>query len=91
MLLQYPKLSKSAHVAHYEDYRKAHNDFIKLYRGLYNEVSGFAMIPEKFINEAEPVIDHYLDSISQEPQRSIGLQVITDFIDNFYVFMDEAT
>ena len=91
MLLQYPKLSSSAHVARYEDYRKAHNEFMKLYRGLYNEVCGFSLIPEKFIQEAEPVIDRYLDKVAGESQRSIGLEVIADFINNFYVFMDDAT
>ena len=91
MLLQYPKLSTSAHVAHYEDYRKAHTDFMKLYRNLYEEVCGFALIPEKFINEAEPVIDRYLDQVEKDDHRNIGIQVIADFINNFYVFMDETT
>ena len=92
MLLQYPKLSKSSGVAHYEDYRKAHHDFMKAYKGLYGDVSSFSMLPEKFIQQAEPVIDLYLSKATDaSAQQRIGLQVISEFISNFYVFMDEAT
>lgn len=92
MLLQYPKLSNSAQVAHYEDYRKIHYDFMKLYKQLYEDVCRFSLLPEKFIQEAEPVIDTYLNkSANAASERKLGLQVITDFINNFYIFMDEAT
>jgi len=91
MLLQYPKLSNSAQVAHYEDYRKAHHEYMKVYKVLYEEVCSFSFLPEKFIQEAEPVIDQYLNKTSSSVQQRIGLQVITDFINNFYGFMDEAT
>jgi len=91
MLLQYPKLSNTAEVAHYEHYRKAHQDFMKVYKVLYEEVCNFSFLPEKFIQETEPVIDRYLNNISNAEQQRIGLQVITDFISNFYLFMDEAT
>jgi hypothetical protein len=92
MLLQYPKLSNSADVAHYEDYRKAHHDFMKAYKLLYEEVSSFSLIPERFIQQAEPVIDKYLGKIGDaNSDQRIGLQAITDFITNFYTFMDEAT
>ena len=90
MLLQYPKLSNSAEVAHYEDYRKAHHEYMKVYKVLYEEVCGFSFLPEKFIQEAEPVIDRYLNKPSDADQK-IGLQVITYFISNFYACMDEAT
>ena len=92
MLLQYPKLSNSAHVARYEDYRKAHHDFMKSYKVLYEDVSVFSTLPERFIQEAEPVIDRYLNKVTDAAeQQKIGLQAITDFISNFYVFMDDAT
>jgi len=92
MLLQYPKLSNSADVARYEDYRKAHHDFMKAYKLLYEEVSSFSLIPERFIQQAEPVIDRYLSKIGDaNSEQRIGLQAITDFITNFYTFMDEAT
>jgi hypothetical protein len=91
MLLQYPKLSNTASVAHYEDYRKAHHEFMRAYKVLYEEVSSFSFLPERFIHEAEPVVDRYLDKKAHGEEHRIGLQVITDFIDNFYVFMDEAT
>jgi hypothetical protein len=91
MLLQYPKLSNSSRVAHYEDYRKAHRDFMKVYKVLYEEVCGFSFLPEKFIQEAEPIIDQYLEKDASTQQLRIGLLAITDFINNFYLFMDEAT
>ena len=92
MLLQYPKLSNSAHVAHYEDYRKAHQEFMKAYKLLYEDVSSFSLLPEKFIQQAEPVIDNYLSKpVDSRAEQRLGLQVITDFISKFYVFMDEAT
>jgi hypothetical protein len=91
MLLQYPKLSNSTRIAHYEDYRNAHRDFMKTYKVLYEEVSGFSLLPERFIHEAEPLIDRYLDNNTNTQQLRIGLMAITDFINNFYVFMDEAT
>ncbi len=92
MLLQYPKLSNSADVARYEDYRKAHQEFMKAYKALYEDVSSFSLIPERFIQQAEPVIDQYLTK-QNEPgaEQRIALQAITDFITNFYTFMDEAT
>jgi|GEM_PF-2066277 hypothetical protein len=92
MLLQYPKLSNSADVARYEDYRKSHQDFMKVYKLLYGEVSSFSLIPERFIQQAEPVIDAYLARQSnRDVEQRIALQAITDFISNFYTFMDEAT
>lgn len=92
MLLQYPKLSNSSDVAHYEDYRKAHHDFMKAYKNLYEDVSSFSLLPERFIQQAEPVIDRYLNKPAPSgSEHRIGLQVISDFINNFYVFMDDAT
>ena len=65
---------------------------MKAYKLLYEDVSSFSLMPEKFIQEAEPVIDGYLSKpIDTSPELRIGLQVITEFINNFYVFMDEAT
>ena len=91
MLLQYPKLSNTARVAHYDDYRKAHRDFMKVYKVLYEEVCGFSFLPERFIKEAEPIIERYLEKDSNSQELRIGLLAITDFINNFYLFMDEAT
>jgi len=91
MLLQYPKLSNTARVAHYEDYRKAHRDFMKVYKVLYEEVCGFSFLPERFIKEAEPIIERYLEKDANSQELRIGLLAITDFINNFYLFMDEAT
>ncbi len=92
MLLQYPKLSNSADVAHYEDYRKSHYDFMKAYKLLYEDVSSFSLLPERFIQQAEPIIDNYLNRPTDSGNdQKMGLQVITEFITNFYVFMDDAT
>jgi len=93
MLLQYPKLTGTTTIAHYEDYRNLHHNFIKAYKGLYEEVAGFSLIPEKFVKEAEPVIQKYLDNTSAPAvgERKIQLQAITDFISKFYEFMDNAT
>ena len=92
MLLQYPKLSNSAEVAHYEDYRRAHHEYMKVYKVLYEDVSNFSLSPERFIQEAEPLIDRYLHKSSEgSSEQRFSLQVIADFINDFYVFMDDAT
>lgn len=94
MLLQYPKLSGTSVVAHYNDYRKMHHHFIRIYKVLYEDVSGFAHLPQKFIEEAEPVIDRYLAKAAGEnelPTQKTRMQIFTDFINRFYRFTDEAT
>ncbi len=94
MLLQYPKLSTSATVRHYDDYRKLHHDFIRSYKALYEDVAGFSLLPERFINEAGPIIEKFLGEhcpSSTPAGKRMQLQVITDFISRFYDFMDDAT
>jgi hypothetical protein len=93
MLLQYPKLTGTTTIAHYDDYRKMHHHFIRSYKILYEEVAGFSLLPEKFVKDAEPIIQRYLDTTDSpaEGERRIQLQAITDFISRFYEFMDNAT
>ena len=94
MLLQYPKLSNTSKVACYDDYRKAHHTFIRAYKNLYEEVAGFSLLPERFINEASPIIERFIEKTEYAPpsiEKKIHMQVIRDFVSRFYDFIDEAT
>ena len=91
MLLQYPALSNLAEVAHYEDYRRAHHEYMKVYKVLYEDVSNFSLSPERFIQEAEPLIERYLHKPDGTTEHRFSLMVISDFINDFYIFMDDAT
>jgi hypothetical protein len=93
MVLQYPKLSETAGIVHYSDYLKMHQDYMQHYKKLYEDVAGFSLLPEKFINEAEPVIDKYLRiySNSRTEEGRLRLIEITDFMSVFHEFMDETT
>ncbi|HWB64186.1 MAG TPA: hypothetical protein VG603_11785 [Chitinophagales bacterium] len=94
MLLQYPKLSESVNVALYDDYIELYRQFIIAYRKLHNDVAAFSLLPERFINEAEPVIDKFLSSFSRTGKSEAAdekLKTITDFISRFYNFTDRTT
>src|SRR5271167_328012 len=95
MILEYPKVAKPTVIADYEDYQKMHHRFIVSYRALFEDISAFSLLPEKFITEAEPVIDHFLNKLYSSATKSsddhIRLKVVVDFITRFHEFMDDAT
>ena len=93
-MLQYPDQGDSVGVFHYDDYRRLHYEFLHSYKTLYENVGGFVTLPEKFIKQAEPVIEKYLQKDFQllySADKKLRVQVITDFINRFYEFIDEVT
>lgn len=78
----------------YETYCLRHDVFIGEYKMLYDDVAVFSALPEKFIDEADPVIQQFIESIKDEKTRAVDqerLKAITAFIERFYVFTDNAT
>jgi len=94
MLLEYPKLvSHKGGYIHYDDYQRLHRTYIRAYKQLYEDVAAFSILPERFIHQAEPIIEKYLEDykLTEASDQKQWLRVITDFISRFYEFMDEAT
>ncbi len=78
----------------YDDYCVKHEDFVNAYKTLYDDVAVFSVLPEQFINEADPVIQRFIGSIDSTAAKNGDkekLQTISGFIERFYAFTDSAT
>jgi hypothetical protein len=77
----------------YDEYCIKHEAFVNTYKDLYDEIAVFSVLPEQFINEADPIIQRFIESIDNPVKQrdQEKLKTVTGFIERFYAFTDSAT
>ena len=77
----------------YEQYEQLHRDFSKTYLKVYKHVMDFYPLPQKFIQEATPEIDSYVEKLSGRdngPDGGRSFQALFCFAKNFQAFAADA-
>jgi hypothetical protein len=80
-------------VEEYEQYEILHRDFSKAYAQVYKHVMDFYPQPQKFIQEATPEIDTYVEKLSATANKQDeegSFQALFYFAKNFKAFAAEA-
>jgi len=74
-------------------YETLHRDFSKTYSKVYKHVMDFYPQPQKFIQEATPEIDTYVEKLSANAESPVGggsFQALFSFARNFKAFAADA-
>ncbi len=76
----------------YAQYESLHRDFSKTYMRVYKHVMDFYPLPQKFIQEATPEIDKYVEKLSGAVGTTEGtsFQALFGFAKNFQAFAADA-
>lgn len=75
----------------YQQFTMLHRDFSKTYSQVYKHVMDFYPEPQKFIQEAKPEIDTYVEKISMQeshPESQHTFKAVLYFATNFKEFAD---
>jgi len=77
----------------FEQYEQLHRDFSKTYMKVYKHVMDFYPLPQKFIREAAPEIDNYVEKLSAgdaSPEGGRSFQALFSFAKDFQAFASDA-